>query len=134
MPIVNLTAHPIRIIDNYRYSPAIRKNVIPDGHKFHTKMVIPSYQLANGKYKTEVLDDFEGCPVRKKEIVGCDGLPKVDDPDNTIFIVSTAYAKAYQKMHPKADMKNFYIIGEAVYSADGSHVLGSTCILQWDKF
>ena len=41
---------------------------------------------------------------------------------------------AYQKMHPKADMKNFYIIGEAVYSADGSHVLGSTCILQWDKF
>lgn len=132
MPIINLTAHPIRIIDNYVYSPTIRKNVVPDGKNTHTRLLIPSYTSANGKYKTIKLEDFEGCPVRKKEVVGCDGLPKVDDPENTIFIVSTAYAKAYQRMHPKADMSNFYIIGEAVYSTDGQHVLGSTCIIQWD--
>ena len=133
MPIINLTQHPIIIISNYEYSPTIRKNIVPDGVEPEIKKVIPSFAMASGKFKTIILDDFEDCPRGLKIAVGCDGLPKVEDPDNTIFIVSTAYAKAYRRMHPKADMSNIYLKGETVYNADGNKLLGTVRILQYDE-
>lgn len=132
MPIINLTNHPISIVKNAEYSPMIRKHIIPKGSKPIISMVIPSYTNANARYRTVKLPDFEGCPIAKKIIRGCDGLPKVEDPDNTIFIVSTAYANAYRHMHPRADMSKFYLAGEAVYSPEGTTKLGTVRLLKYE--
>ena len=133
MPILNLTAHPIKIISNAIYSPTIRKHVVPDKVNVKVKMTIPSYATANGKFETINLQNFEGCPDVDKIVKGCDGLPKVADPENTIFIVSTSYARAYETMHPKDPMDNFYILGEKVYNATGKVTLGTLRIVKYRR-
>ena len=128
--IINLLPHPIYIIGNAVYSPSIRKHIVPDGQEPEIILTIPSATTVNARFKTIQLPPFEGCPRGKKEVKGCDGLPKVEDPENTIFIVSAPYAQAYKIMHPKYDISNMYVIGEKVYDTNGQKMLGSLRILQ----
>jgi hypothetical protein len=128
--IVNLLPHPIYIIGNAVYSPSIRKHIVPDGQEPEIILTIPSATTVNARFKTVQLPPFEGCPRGKKEVRGCDGLPKVEDPENTIFIVSAPYAQAYKIMHPKYDVSNMYVVGEKVYDTNGQKMLGTLRILQ----
>ena len=132
--IINLTGHPITIIGNSEYNPLIRKSIIPKGKEPKIIKVIPSYEMAFGKYKTIGIKSDDDIPRVVKEVAGCDGLPAVDDIENTDFVVSVSYAKAYFKMHPKYKLRNFYTVGDLVYDSSGKNVVGCRALSLFNEY
>lgn len=132
--IINLTGHPITIIGNSVYNPLTRKNIVPKGKEPEVIRIIPSFSMAFAKYKTSHIKSDDGIPRTVKKVTGCDGLPSVDDLENTDFIVSVSYAKAYFKMHQKYKLANFYTVGELVYDSTGKNIIGCRGLSLFDEY
>lgn len=132
--IINLTGHPITIIGNSVYNPLIRKSTVPKGEEPKIIKIIPSRTMASARYKTKGIKYDDGIPRVVKSVEGCDGLPAVDDIENTDFIVSVSYAKAWFKMHKQYKLKNFYTVGDLVYDSEGKGILGCRQLTLFDEY
>lgn len=125
--IINLTPHPINIIDpaDCHFNAAIRKmvanaNVTPIAQ-------IPSYGVVNAKMSNEQGTPINGIPVMKKEIVDVEPLPEIEG--DCIYVVSALYATAFKRINPNSDAR-LYTVADPVYTEDGRTILGSRGICE----
>lgn len=121
MNIINLTPHPIKIVDQstVTFDSAIRKNVV-NGDPVIVA-TIPSAGVASAKISTVADGSIDGVPVYKKQITGCDALPDADD--DTIFVVSALYVSAFRAVNGNTD--KLFTIADPVYTTDGRTIVGS---------
>lgn len=125
--IINLTPHPINIIDpsDCHFNAAIRKmvanaNVTPIAQ-------IPSYGVVNAKMSNEQGTPINGIPVMKKEIIDVEPLPEFEG--DCIYVVSALYATAFKRINSKSDAR-LYTVADPVYTEDGRTILGSRGICE----
>lgn len=111
--IFNGTPHPINVVENSVFNPAIRKytggNVV---------LSIPSNGMLNAKVIAVDLPAINNIPCFGKYFSGVDALPEGFD----IYIVSAMYASAAKDAG--VDCTKIYTVADPVYTEDGNSFLG----------
>jgi hypothetical protein len=117
--IINNTPHSISIIDesNIVFDSSIRKWVVTSDEVTPTT-VIESSGMLNARIETVMDGEFEGVPIYKKEITGCDPLPD----DGNYHVVSVLYASAARAAG--YDMSSILLVADPVMSPDGKTFVG----------
>ena len=106
--IFNGTPHPVNIVEWSIEDPAIIK--FKGGTVIAT---VPPNYILNAKFGVENIGEFNGIPLSKKTVEGCDPLPEGYD----IYIVSALYAIAYRELHGYSE--KIFSISDLVVEDDG---------------
>ena len=113
--IFNGTAHPIVIVKDATFAPAIRKWVGGD-----VSMMLPMNGPLNAKIDTIDGTPIDGIPTFGKKIWNLEPLPDGYD----IYVVSSIYATAAKMFWGDKVADKMYTIADPVYSDDGTSIRG----------
>lgn len=116
--IFNGTPHPINIVSNGIFNPAMRKIVLPEGEPSAIVRSITSNAVVSAKINKVDAPDIDGIPVQAQSVVGIDDLPEGYDA----YIVSAVYAVAARQLG--RNTSKLYIIADPVFTTDGQTIIG----------